>query len=87
MMQICSPTFPAYTSAMEKPFTSKRIRAIRDALGLSRREAAARLRISHRTWEGWENGFLEPNGPCTLLLEMLEKEAGIGKRERAVAAV
>lgn len=74
------------TAIKPKHFTREQIRAIRDALGLSRKQAAARLRISHRTWEHWEHGFKFPNGPCSVILEQMEEEAIIA-RHRAATAV
>ena len=38
----------------------EQLRAAREALGWSRREAAAQAGVSHRTWEAWELGRRTP---------------------------
>ncbi len=42
------------------PLTPTGIRALRERLGLTVEQAAARIRLSRRTWYAWEDGTRRP---------------------------
>ncbi len=52
--------------------SSKRVREIRDRLGLKRRELAERLGVSRHTVESWEEGRRPCQGPAAKLLRVWE---------------
>ena len=54
--------------------TPKRIKAIREKMGVNQATFAARLRVSHQTVQTWEQGTRKPGGPAVCILEMLERE-------------
>jgi putative transcriptional regulator len=54
------------TTARDWP---RELRALRALLGLSQAGLAARLRISVRTIQKWEQGERTPRGPAAALLE------------------
>lgn len=47
------------------------IRAIREGLNLSQAVFARKLRMSVRTYQGWEQGKTHPNPQAALLLKMV----------------
>jgi transcriptional regulator with XRE-family HTH domain len=47
-----------------------RMKAARQARGITQKEAAAKARFSRRSWEAWEGGF---KSPAPLYREKLEK--------------
>jgi len=49
------------------------IRAIREGTGLSRSAFAARLGVSVRTLQDWEQGRRKPTGPALSLLRIAER--------------
>lgn len=51
-----------------------RLRAIIDRFGLTREEAAKRIRVSRRAWTSWESGDQIPSPAHQLLIELLEQE-------------
>lgn len=51
------------------------LRALRARLGLSQSGLAARLGISARTLQGWEQGRRTPRGPAAALLERVMEES------------
>lgn len=63
------------TTIVEKPdpvvITPDEIRAIRLQLNLSQAVFAQKLRMSVRTYQGWEQGKTKPNPQAALLLKMV----------------
>lgn len=53
--------------------SNQEIRKLRESLNLSRGVFAARLRVSSRTLENWEQGRSNPPAHSALLLRMLQK--------------
>ena len=53
--------------------SNQEIRELRESLNLSRGVFAARLRVSSRTLENWEQGRSNPPAHSALLLRMLKK--------------
>lgn len=51
------------------------IHEIRDALGMTQEQLAARLGVSQGTVALWESGQRNPSGSAKILLEMLALEA------------
>ena len=49
-------------------------RAIREGAGLSQAEFAARLGISVRTLQNWEQGHRSPTGPALRLLRLAKRD-------------
>ena len=62
--------------AKRKPteWTPGRIRDLRERLGLSVDDAAAKLNVTPRQWFYWEAGTRKPSGPATLLLDLLSRK-------------
>ena len=48
------------------------IKEVREKTGLSQSEFAARLHISHRTLQNWEQGRRYPTGPAATLIRILD---------------
>jgi DNA-binding transcriptional regulator YiaG len=55
-----------------KTWTAKRVRELRDHLGLTQKQAAAWVRVSQQLWADWESGRRKPVLPMRLLLDLLE---------------
>lgn len=51
---------------------AKRIYDLRQRLGLTQSQAAKKVRVSLRSWAGWEAGEQIPTKPVQLLIELLE---------------
>jgi DNA-binding XRE family transcriptional regulator len=51
----------------------KRLLAWRQRLGLTQAQAAAKVRVSLRTWAGYEAGDVIP-GPVKLLIDLFDKK-------------
>jgi DNA-binding transcriptional regulator YiaG len=58
-----------------KPLTPERIRALREKLGYSIEEAAARVGVKPRTWQAWEQPSQErgPSPSHLILIRLLEQ--------------
>ena len=50
------------------------IKKSREKLGLSRKELAAKMGVSPRTVEGWEQGRRDPSNTVIKLLEVMSNE-------------
>ena len=50
------------------------VRAWRQRLGLTRKEAAEALGVSDRAIRAWEHGDYEPSNPVVRLMEMVEQQ-------------
>jgi len=61
------------------PATIKRVRA---KLKLSQREAGALLRVGENAFDKYERGLVEPSGPTSQLLRILDKHPEIAKELR-----
>jgi HTH-type transcriptional regulator/antitoxin MqsA len=61
------------------PSTIKRVRA---KLKLSQREAGALLRVGENAFDKYERGLVEPSGPTSQLLRILDKHPEIAKELR-----
>ena len=48
-----------------------KLRKLRAERGISQAKAAKLIRVSWRSWAGWESGERIPSGPVQLLLELL----------------
>lgn len=59
-----------------------RLRALRDALGLTQAEAADRVKAPVGTWRGWEYGRREPSAMIALLLEMAFPEFDFARKRK-----
>lgn len=53
--------------------TGKQIKAIRERLGLTQAEAAAKVRVSQSVWSAWERGATRPSPSSVLLIELLDR--------------
>lgn len=60
------------------------IPAIRERLGLSQNEFAARFGISLGTLRNWEQGVRLPDGPARALLKVIEREPAAVQRALAL---
>jgi transcriptional regulator with XRE-family HTH domain len=49
----------------------KRLKALRERLGLTQTEAGARVGVSQRSWALWEAGRI-PSPPVQILLDLLD---------------
>lgn len=57
------------------------VRRVRDALGLSQRDFAARFGFSIASVRNWEQGLREPEGPARLLLALIQQNPAYVERE------
>ncbi|WP_273792410.1 helix-turn-helix domain-containing protein [Brucella anthropi] len=64
------------TSSPDENGIGKRVLEVRDRLGLSQRDAAHRLGVSLRSWQGMERGENIPNGETLLKFQSLGFNAG-----------
>lgn len=64
--------------------TPEEIRAIREQLNLSQAVFAQKLRMSVRTYQGWEQGKTRPNPQAALLLKMVSQSPQTFSRIAAV---
>lgn len=62
-----------YRYALPKQLTGKDIRIIRKKLGLTQKEFAGLVNVSHKTIERWETGDNFVTGPIVTLIEILNK--------------
>ena len=53
------------------------IKEVREKTGLSQTEFAARLHISARTLQNWEQGRRYPTGPAATLIRILDAHPGL----------
>ncbi len=53
---------------------SQDVRALRQHLGLSQREFAARFGFSVSSVRNWEQGHRQPEGPARILLQVIARE-------------
>lgn len=58
-------------------WTPERVRAVRKALGETQDQFARRFRLHPESIRTWEQGRGRPSGPASIILEQLEKQAGI----------
>ena len=57
------------------------VRRVRDALGLSQKDFAARFGFSLASVRNWEQGVREPEGPARLLLALIQQNPMFVERE------
>lgn len=57
--------------------TARRLRGLRELLGLSQRELALEFKVTHGAIAGWESGKKPLPGPVLRLLELYEEELGL----------
>lgn len=53
------------------------IKEVREKTGLTQAEFAARLHISARTLQNWEQGRRYPTGPAATLIRILDAHPGL----------
>ena len=53
-------------------WTPSQLRELRETLGLTQREAAEKIGVSRRTWEGWEIGARRPTSAACVLIQLLK---------------
>ena len=61
----------------EMDWTPKRIRILRQKMGLSQREFAEHINVRQATVSDWETGKHPPTGAVLVLFDMLEKQVDI----------
>lgn len=61
----------------ERKHEARRLRRVRDVLGLSQREMAKEFKVAHGAIAGWESGARALPGPVSKLLELYEEELGL----------
>jgi len=66
--------FDALCLAPIPPYTSERIRALRDRYQLSQSVLASVLNTSASTVRQWEIGAKQPSGPSLKLLNLLDRK-------------
>lgn len=57
-------------------WTKTRIRALRDSIGETQQEFAARFRVTVDSIRHWEQGTANPAGPSTVVMDYLAKQFG-----------
>lgn len=70
-------TVGAATAAPAPKVTPKRVRTLRDPLGLSQPLFAEALNVSRATVQGWEQGTKHPIGAARRLLEIVAENPDI----------
>lgn len=73
-------TVGAATAAPAPPVTPKRVRALRNQLGLSQPLFAEALNVSRATVQGWEQGTKHPSGAARRLLEIVAENPDLLRR-------
>ena len=59
-----------------RDWDSRRVRALREHLGLTQQEMADQLGIRQQTISEWETGMYQPRGASSTLLTMVAERAG-----------
>jgi DNA-binding transcriptional regulator YiaG len=59
-----------------RQWDSKRVRALREHLGLTQQEMADQLGTRQQTISEWETGMYQPRGASSTLLSMVAERAG-----------
>jgi transcriptional regulator with XRE-family HTH domain len=72
---------PRIGTAQERKGEARRLRQVRDVLGLSQREMAREFKVAHGAIASWESGTLTVPGPVSKLLELYEEELGLSEEE------
>jgi DNA-binding transcriptional regulator YiaG len=57
-------------------WNAKRVRALREQLGLTQQEMAEELNVRQQTVSEWETGAYQPRGASEKLLSMVAERAG-----------
>jgi|HubBroStandDraft_6_1064221.scaffolds.fasta_scaffold201669_3 DNA-binding transcriptional regulator YiaG len=73
-------TVGAATAAPAPKVTPKRVRTLRDQLGLSQPLFAEALNVSRATVQGWEQGTKHPSGAARRLLEIVAENPDLLRR-------
>ncbi|MBI2845752.1 MAG: helix-turn-helix transcriptional regulator [Chloroflexi bacterium] len=60
------------------PWDAKKIKALRQSLGLTQTEMAEELGIRQQTVSEWETGVYKPRGASLRLLDLLARREGFG---------
>lgn len=60
------------------------VRTVRERLGLSQQEFAARFHLSLRTVQEWEQRRRMPDGPARALLQIIDRELDAAARALAM---
>lgn len=68
-----------------KVMNADRVKAIRQALGITQEELGRRVGVSECTVSLWESGRRNPNGSAILLLEQEESKIAPPAREVVIA--
>lgn len=74
-MLACKPLRGTVGDMTERRITPPMLKEIRSKLGITQTEAAERCRVGLRTWMRWEQGTREPDGPASIVIELLAAEA------------
>jgi transcriptional regulator with XRE-family HTH domain len=69
---------PRSRSKQDRKTEARRLRRLRDALGLTQRELAAEFKVAHGAIAAWESGKRTLPGPVVKLLELYEEELSLG---------
>jgi len=70
---------PRIRSASVRKTEARRLRRVREVLGLSQREMAKEFKVAHGAIAGWESGKRTMPGPVSKLLELYEEELGLSE--------
>lgn len=61
--------------ASETPIPSpEQIKALREKLGLTQAEAAAKIAVGQAVWAAWESGQRKPSRQSALLIDLLRRK-------------
>jgi DNA-binding transcriptional regulator YiaG len=66
---------PKFEKTLKARWDKERIQALRQYLGLTQQEMAARLGTRQQTISEWENGLYTPRGASATLLSMVAEKA------------
>jgi DNA-binding transcriptional regulator YiaG len=73
-VEVYDRLMPRKTSKTQKKDEALRLRKIREKLGLTQAELAAKFRVVPSAVNHWESGTRSIPGPVTVLIEIFEKE-------------
>lgn len=75
---------PKKREKSQKRWDKKRIKSLRNHLGLTQTELSKRLGIRQQTVSEWETGMYRPRGASATLLSMIAEEARFKYDARSV---
>jgi putative transcriptional regulator len=76
---------PTSEAEFARGLFGRRVRLVREKLGLSQKEFAARFQINLRRFQDWEQGRVAPDSAISAYLTLIEREPEMVRRILEVA--